>query len=412
MSWSQVKLAEICDLQNGYAFKSADYIEQSNTLSCRMSNIRPGGKFDIDYNARYLPEKFAIEYEKFLLVDGDVVIAMTDLADSPKILGVPTVIKTNGKNILLNQRVGKLVIKDSNRVYFPYLQLALNAPRIRSIYKRFAGGGLQINLGKTDLLSIKIPLPPLAEQQKIAAILDAADQLRQKDQQLIDHYTTLSQSLFLEMFGDPVTNPMGWDRSEIDSFSEVQGGLQVSVKRKKLPIKMKYLRVANVYRNALNLDEIKTINVTASELDRVVLKKYDLLIVEGHGNKKEIGRVGIWDDSIKPMVHQNHLIRVRVNEDTVSHLFLCHFLNSQGGRLGMIRASNTTSGLNTISTKIVKNTVCLIPPVELQNQFAQHIEKIEQQKQQAQASLEKSEVLFNSLLQRAFKGELTQNSPV
>ena len=158
MSFPNVQLGNICDLQNGFAFKSSDYVEKSSTLSCRMSNIRPGGIFDIDYNARYLPDNFAKIYSQFLLKDGDVVIAMTDLADSPKIIGVPTIIKVNNKNILLNQRVGKLVIKDTNKVYFPYLQLALNAPKIRSEYKRFAGGGLQINLGKSDLLSIEISL--------------------------------------------------------------------------------------------------------------------------------------------------------------------------------------------------------------------------------------------------------------
>jgi len=68
-------------------------------------------------------------------------------------------------------------------------------------------------LNNRSLEQIKIPLPPLAEQQKIAAILDAADSLRQKDQQVIDHYTALSQSLFLDMFGDPVTNRMGWKKN-------------------------------------------------------------------------------------------------------------------------------------------------------------------------------------------------------
>lgn len=270
------------------------------------------------------------------------------------------------------------------------------------------GAAGQKRVSADFLKNLKIPLPPLLEQKKIAAILDAADALRQKDQQLIEHYTRLSQSLFLEMFGDPVGNPMGWVHSKCSCLSEVQGGLQVSAKRKGLPLTIPYLRVANVHRNRLDLSEIKKIDITSAELERVELKRDDLLVVEGHGNKEEIGRVGIWNDSIKPIVHQNHLIRIRANPHLVNPSYLCNYLNSKGGRLHMSRASNTTSGLNTISTKVVKNILCPVPPIELQNQFAQHIKAIEQQKQQAQASLEKSEALFNSLLQRAFKGELTQ----
>ena len=71
MSWPSVALGEVCDLQNGYAFKSSDYVASSNTLSCRMSNIRPGGEFDIDYNARFLPDSFAEKYQQFLNIEND-----------------------------------------------------------------------------------------------------------------------------------------------------------------------------------------------------------------------------------------------------------------------------------------------------------------------------------------------------
>lgn len=109
-----------------------------------MSNIRLGGIFDIEYNSRYLPDSFAEKFKSFLLQDGDLVIAMTDLANDPKLLGVPTLVQTNGKNILLNQRVGKLVIKNSSKVDNKYLQYVLNDPKTRKYYKKFASGGLQI----------------------------------------------------------------------------------------------------------------------------------------------------------------------------------------------------------------------------------------------------------------------------
>jgi type I restriction enzyme S subunit len=115
-------LWSVCDLQNGYAFKSGDYIDKSNTLNIRMSSIRPGGTFDPEHNQRFLPDSYAQDYSNFLLKDGDLIIAMTDMAGDPKILGVPTLVNNrNDRNFLMNQRVGKL-FGFSDEVLVPYSQ--------------------------------------------------------------------------------------------------------------------------------------------------------------------------------------------------------------------------------------------------------------------------------------------------
>lgn len=158
-AWEVHKLSAICDLQNGYAFKSDDYVDESDVLNCRMSNIRPNGDFDIFYNARYLSSNFSEKYKEFLLKDGDVIIAMTDMAGEPKILGVPTIVDTKGKKLLLNQRVGKLVFKKQNILNIDYLKFALTQRSIKNYFKKFANGGVQINLGKSDLLSVPIAIP-------------------------------------------------------------------------------------------------------------------------------------------------------------------------------------------------------------------------------------------------------------
>ena len=183
--WKLLALNEICDLQNGYAFKSNDYVNISNTLNCRMSHIRPDGFFDIEHNQKFLPDSYIEKYKQYLLKDGDVIIAMTDMATEAKILGVPTIVETQGKNLLLNQRVGKLIIKKSELINFPYLKYALNREQVKNYFLKFAGGGLQINLGKEDILSVEIPLPPIAEQKRIAEILDCTQSLISKRKEAI-----------------------------------------------------------------------------------------------------------------------------------------------------------------------------------------------------------------------------------
>jgi len=167
-----------------------------------------------------------------------------------------------------------------------------------------------------------------------------------------------------------------------------------------------YLRVANVYRDKLLLDEIKNIRVTSSELERINMKAGDILIVEGHGNKEEIGRSSVWDGSIENCVHQNHLIRVRLDPDKAEPIYISSYLNSAGGRCQLTKFAKTTSGLNTISTSNVKATKVLCPPIEMQNLITKVTKNIEESVRCHLQALEQSENLFNALLQKAFRGEL------
>jgi type I restriction enzyme M protein len=186
--YSSVFLHEVCDLQNGYAFKSSDYIEKSNTCNFRMSNIRPDGGIDLDHNARYLPDDYAIKYQEFLVKEGDVVIAMTDMANDPKILGVPTIVRKDYRSLLLNQRVGKFGKIDHNRLYLPYLKYILNSQNVKEYYKSVGGGGLQINISKKDILSLSVPLPPLFIQKEIVVELESYQKIIDGARQVVENY--------------------------------------------------------------------------------------------------------------------------------------------------------------------------------------------------------------------------------
>jgi type I restriction enzyme S subunit len=192
----------------------------------------------------------------------------------------------------------------------------------------------------------------------------------------------------------------------VDEIAEVQGGLQVTSKRDALPGRAPYLRVANVYRGWLDLSVIKEIGLTPAERQRTTLQRGDLLIVEGHGNPEEIGRCGLWAGEVANCVHQNHLIRVRPDVGRVNPVYAMHFLNSLNGRRFLLRAANTTSGLNTISTSTVKACPITVPPLELQQTFATRVAAVERLKELHREHLAKLDALFASLQHRAFKGEL------
>ena len=256
---------------------------------------------------------------------------------------------------------------------------------------------------QTDIRFHSLPLP---EQRRIAAILDKAHAIRRKRQEALALTDEFLRSAFLEMFGDPVTNPKGWPIRKVGNIGAVQGGAQVTHRRTSYPVEVPYLRVANVYRDNLALDEIKIIRVTRGELERLTLERGDLLIVEGHGNRAEVGRSAVWDGSIDPCIHQNHLIRVRLDRKVAEPSFVSTYLNSPGGRRQLFRFGKTTSGLNTISTSNVRSTLVFVPPLDAQHQFLSIVGRMGLLRNHLCSYSRMNNDLFNSLVHRAFHGEL------
>jgi len=405
-----VQLKDICDLQNGFAFKSEDYIDHSNTLNCRMSNVRPDGNFDIDYAPKYLPDDYALKYSDYLLHDGDLVIAMTDMANDPKILGVPTIVKTNGKKLLLNQRVGKLIITKKENVHVLYLQYALNRSSVKKYYTKFAGGGLQLNVGKKEILSVQIPLPQLPTQKKIAAILDAADTYRQKTKALIDKYDQLAQSLFLEIFGDTWTNPKGWKVMLVEEVSNnkkhsIKAGPFGSSLKKEFYVEKGYKIYGQeqVIKDDLSFGDYYIDEKKYKELENCKVSEGDVLI----SLVGTYGKISVVPENFEPGIINPRLMKISPNRNIIRPDFLKLLLQNSGAEIQMKNQSRGGT-MDIVNVGIMRKIEIPVPPIELQNKFAERAQLIEAQKQQARVSLQKAEDLFNSLLQRAFKGELVE----
>lgn len=179
---------------------------------------------------------------------------------------------------------------------------------------------------------------------------------------------------------------------------ELQGGLQVTSKRHSLPVCRPYLRVANVYRDRLDLTEVKTIRTTELEADRTRLAKGDLLFVEGHGNPAEVGRVAVWDGSIPDCVHQNHLIRVRLDQSVLLPEFAAKWFGSPVGASHFRRGGRTTSGLNTINANTVRSAPTPLPSIDEQRRLAailDHADRLSEKHNQRFSNLSRlAEAIF------------------
>jgi type I restriction enzyme S subunit len=270
-----------------------------------------------------------------------------------------------------------------------------------------AEGATVPGIGKDDVSALRTPLPSLAEQRRIAKVLDRAEALRAKRRAALAQLDTFTQALFLDLFGDPATNPKGWlDTKTLGEVAEIVSGV---TKGRSLDGKatreVPYLSVANVQDRALNLSAVKTIEATEDEIQRYRLMADDLLMTEG-GDPDKLGRGTLWDDELPECIHQNHIFRVRLTNDQINPLFLNWLVGSQRGKRYFLRSAKQTTGIASINMTQLRGFPVLLPPLSLQHEFARCVAAVEKLKTVHRASLAGMDALFASLQHRAFRGEL------
>jgi len=205
-----------------------------------------------------------------------------------------------------------------------------------------------------------------------------------------------------------------WAWLPLGDISRVTGGITKNPKRSSLPIAMKYLRVANVYADRLELDEVASIGVTEEEFGNVRLQPGDMLVVEGNGSVEQIGRVAVWNAEIPDVGHQNHLIRVRFIAGMSPRFFLS-FLISPLGRDLIVRQASSTSGLHTLSISKVSGLSVPVPSAAEQKAVLVVVDalmsEIEKLAEEIEVGLARCEALRQSILKRAFSGQLVAQDP-
>lgn len=393
----EILLKDICDLDNGYAFRSDDYVESSDTLNCRMSNIRPDGAFDILYSAKYLPDEFAEKYEDYLLNDGDLIIAMTDMAGDPKILGVPTVVDTKGYKLLLNQRVGKLrFIKPG--VNADYLKLALQSKRVREYLKRFAGGGVQLNVSKKDILNAPVRMRTEEEQNYIADLFRRVLEIKKQREHELLCLDNLIKARFVEFFGIPLVNNRQWEIKKIgDIVTDVRYGTsRPAVDGGKYP----YLRMNNLTNDGyLDLTNLKYIDVPENEIEKCIVRKGDVLF--NRTNSVDlVGKTALFDLN-EEMIIAGYIIRVRLKDCILPEVF-SQYMNMEPVKDLLHSIAKGAVNQANINAQELQSIEIYIPDMDKQNEYIAFKKQIDKSKVVVQKSINEAQLLFDSLMQKYF----------
>ncbi|AYF77808.1 hypothetical protein D7D52_32810 [Nocardia yunnanensis] len=303
-----------------------------------------------------------------------------------------------------------------NRTYLKWWMLT---PAFTASVIKHQGRSVLPKINAAALRTIPIPIPPVAEQQRIVATLEGnlsrldagienAVQATRRVEKLWS--ATLEGARSGELVG-LITAPR---ERLIGDLAEVQGGIQKQPKRKPVNNKYPFLRVANVSRGDLILNDVHEVELFDGEIDKFRLAAGDLLVVEGNGSADQIGRAAMWHGEIADCVHQNHLIRVRPGRE-LNPRYLEIVWNSPTTARALRQVAGSTSGLLTLSVAKLKALSIPVPAMEEQERIVAEYDiwrgRVEHARMATDVVMRRADRLRRSILAEAFAGRLVPQDP-
>ncbi len=394
MIWEKVRLDDICEINMGKTpSRSEPKYWDGNFPWVSIADLK--GDYFISKTKEGITE-FAIKNSGVKIVPKNTLLYSFKLS-----IGKVAITKNE---IYTNEAIAAFPIKDKTKVDLKYLYWAVQQIDLEGIGDKAVKG---ITLNKEKLKELQIPLPPLPIQKRIAEILDAADELKRKDNELLNKYDELAQAIFIDMFGDPVRNEKGWEKMEFGSCIEYIGDIGSNGSN------------ATISKNIEMLDTedyaimIRTTNLNANNFEKnlkyVSKKTYDFFsksqIFGGEIIMNKIGSAG--DFWIMP--HLNKPVSLGLNQlvirlKNLNSKYLYYYLSTNYSK-AKIKASINGAVTKSITKSAVKSLPLLYPKLDLQNKFSEIVSLIEKQKNKS--STIQVNQLFKSIIQKAFKGELT-----
>jgi len=431
MGWVITELENVCTVQGGYAFKSKDYTEKGIPL-VRISNLVENNNVDLDSNPIFLPENYLISHSNYCLRVGDILIAMSGATT-----GKMAVFRCSS-DALLNQRVGRFIIKDKTLVDKPYLSKLIE--NLSSKVAQKAYGGAQPNISPSEIERLLIPLPPLNEQRRIVEKVEALMARSRKAKEALDAIPTLieqfRQSVLAAAFRGDLTADWREQNPNIEPASILMESLQTGIFRKppdeilgKLPEKWEWARfadVANIKSNLVDLSEYQNYPHIAPNHIRSgtgELLEYTTIAEDKVFSAKHLFKSGqILYSKIRPYLAKAVIVNFE-GLCSADMYPIDSLINTSYLHRWMISSEFTelASGKQgrTVLPKINQNALnelCVpVPPLEEQAKIVEYVENaltyIHQLMETNFQVTTNLELLNQSILSKAFRGELVEQDP-
>lgn len=388
MSWPLVKLKDVCTIVGGatpkrnvpeYWAKDVPWVTPKDISKIEMPTLADAPEYISDEgfkscSAQMLPENSILVTSRAPI--GNIAIT--------------------GREMCTNQGFKSLVPGPEVDTNYLYHCMMFYSPRLQAL----GNGATFKEVSKKIVENFEIPLPPLDEQKRIAAILDKADGLRRKRASAIQRTDTLLRSVFLDMFGDPVTNPKGWKIGTIrELLREAKYGTSQKANEDGLGIPV--LRMGNItYGGEIDLSALKHVEMPKAEYSKYTTKKDDILF--NRTNSKElVGKTAVvtFDE---PMAIAGYLVRARINHRADPY-YIGAYLNSAHGKTTLQSMCKSIVGMANINAQELQNIKVHIPPIDIQKAFRAKVEIIMRNQNFQKELLRKQTSLMSALVQQSFK---------
>lgn len=347
-------------------------------------------------NMKYIPQEYYQNMQKGIIQKNDILI-VKDGATTGKVAIVQhdfpfTEAAVNEHLFILRINISK---------YNPqFLSYYLRSNQGQGYLLKGFHGSAQGGITKSFVDIIKIPKIDIILQQRIAALLEtceAAIQKREEANHLTDEFL---KSTFLEMFGDPLKNPHGWEGGVLDDaiqFSEYGTSEKSNDKKQGYPI----IGMGNTtYAGALNLSDLKYVKLSRDEFERIRLQEGDVIFNRTNSTEL-VGKTTYWNQKFDAVI-ASYLVKLRLKQD-FNPVWFTFLLNTKHYKTMFMERCKKAVGQSNISPTLLKQFPIYKPPISDQQKFADIVQKTEKMKDKQQESDKELNNLFNSLMQRAFR---------
>lgn len=362
-------LGDLCLLiRNGKSIKQAE--AASGLPITRIETISKGF---IDTTRVGYANVSPTEAETYILEPGDILFSHINSVEH---LGKVAIYEGSPKNLVHGMNL--LCLRPNKDLIIPkFLFHYLTTPKFKAQLARFIKPAVnQASVTTSDLKTIAIPFPPMAEQRRIAAILDKVDELRSKRRQTLARLDELVQSTFLEMFGEPNKNTKGWKVVPAGEVYKIELGKMRSAKNITGKHLKPYLRNANVQWGRIDTSSIYEMDFIPSEEERYRLLPGDILVCEGG----EVGRTAIFRGEIENCFYQNALHRLRpLTLEIDPEYFVCFM--RMASLTGLIQKYTSQVTIAHFTAEKFRVFPLVLPPIELQKKFSAKVSKIQSLKE-------------------------------
>ncbi|MGG3456658.1 restriction endonuclease subunit S [Paenibacillus rhizolycopersici] len=388
----KIRMDEVCSFVSGYAWNSNDFNFMGNGLPIiRIQNIPYAPDDEFAYWSKGYNDKFIVSY-------GDLIVSLS---------GSIKVDIWKGPVSLLNQRIVKIEC-DPNLINKKYAFIVIS--NLLKEIEMKGNSSIINNVSINVLKELQIDVPSIEDQVEIVQILDKAQSLIDKRKQALARFDELIQAVFLDMFGDPVSNNRSWEKVVLNQFIDnIESGWSPVCKTiQASEDEWGVLKLSAITSGSFKASENKAISESTTPKPSIEVRVNDLLFVR----KNTLDLVGtcayVFETPSKLMLPDT-IFRFVLREDSnMNKLFLWQLFNYPKYKKQIQKLAGGTAGsMPNISKSKLLNFEVIYPDTELQSKFSEIVHKIELQKRKQFQSLQQLESNFQALLQKAFKGELT-----